>query len=152
MWADQAELQLFIYLRRDRAMSIPRFWRSIKSRYNLIATKCLSCGGTYFPPRAICPKCRRRSRLEEVKLGGNGEIVSYTVIHSPPEGFDHKGPYIMAVVKLDEGPCLTTQIVDCEPEDLKIGMKVKKVFRRIREDGEAGLIHYGFKFKPRGDG
>lgn len=133
-------------------MSIPRFWRSIKSRYNLIATKCKSCQGIYFPPRAICPKCRRKSKLEDFKLKGIGEVVSYTVIHSPPEGFENKTPYIMAIVKLVEGPCVTTQIVDCDPEEMRIGMKVKSVFRKIREDGEAGLIHYGFKFKPIGGG
>lgn len=129
-------------------MSIPRFWRNIKSRYNLIGTKCLNCGSTYFPPRNFCPRCRRRSRLEEVKLKGMGEILTYTVIHSAPEGFDAQAPYIMAIVKLAEGPCLTTQIVDCEPDEVKIGMKVKSVFRKIQEDGDAGLIHYGFKFKP----
>jgi hypothetical protein len=131
-------------------MSIPRFWRSIKSRYNLIAIKCLNCGRVYFPPRAICPECRRKSRLEKIKLRGKGRVLSYTVIHSPPVGFENKGPYIMAIVKLDEGPCLTTEIVDCEQRDMKIGMQVERVFRKIREDGESGLIHYGFKFKPAG--
>ena len=43
---------------------------------------------------------------------------------------------------------LTTQIVDCEIDDVKIGMMLKSVFRKIQEDGEAGLIHYGYKFKP----
>jgi hypothetical protein len=129
-------------------MSIPRFWRNIKSRYNLIATKCLSCGGTYFPPRNLCPRCRRKSKLKKVKLKGVGEVLTYTVIHSAPEGFENRVPYIMAIVKLEDGPCLTTQLVDCEPSEVKIGMKVKSVFRRIQEDGEAGLIHYGFKFKP----
>jgi hypothetical protein len=54
----------------------------------------------------------------------------------------------MAIVKLDEGPCFTTQIVDCDLDEIHIGIRVKKVFRKIQEDGEAGLIHYGFKFKP----
>lgn len=129
-------------------MSIPRFWRNIKSRYNLIGTRCLNCGNTYFPPRNFCPKCRRMSKLEDLKFKGTGEVVTYTIIHNPPEGFDTQAPYIMAIVKLDEGPRFTTQIVDCDLDEIHIGMRVKKVFRKIQEDGDAGLIHYGFKFKP----
>ncbi len=129
-------------------MSIPRFWRNIQSRYNLIGTKCSNCNEIYFPPRNLCPKCRRMSKIEKFKLQGRGEVVTYTVIHSASEGFDDQTPYIMAIVKLDEGPRLTTQIVDCGLDEIKIGMRVESVFRKIQEDGEAGLIHYGFKFKP----
>lgn len=127
---------------------IPRFWRSIKSRYNLIGVKCMKCGEVYFPPRNVCPKCRRMGKLEDIKLRGIGEVLTYTIISAPPEGFERQVPYIMAIVKLEEGPKLTTQIVDCELDEIKIGMKVRSVFRKIQEDGDPGLIHYGYKFKP----
>ena len=130
-------------------ISIPRFWRNQKSRYNLTGSKCTNCGETYFPVRPTCPRCRRASKLEEVHLSGTGVIETFTVIHTPAPGFEFQTPYIMAVVKLDGGPMLTTQIVDVEPEDVKIGMRVEKVFRKIQEDGEGGLIYYGFKFRPR---
>ncbi len=129
-------------------MSIPRFWRNLPSRYNLIATHCSKCGGTYYPPRNFCPKCRRQSKLETMKLSGKGEVLTYTVIHTPPEGFERQAPYIMAIIKSDEGPSFTAQIVNCEPADMWIGMRVEGVFRRIQEDGDAGLIHYGNKFQP----
>lgn len=129
-------------------MSIPRFWRNLPSRYNLIGTRCTRCNSVYFPPRNFCPKCRRQSKLEKFKLKGRGEVLTYTVIHAAPEGFEKQTPYIMAVIKSDEGPSFTAQIVNCSPEDMRIGMRVEKVFRRIQEDGEAGLIHYGFKFQP----
>jgi len=128
--------------------NIPRFWRNLKSRYNLIGTKCLNCEEVHFPPRHFCPKCRRLSRLEEFKLEGRGEIVTYTVIHTHMQGFEGQIPYVLAIVELSDGPRLTTQIVDCEIGEVKAGMKVKSVFRKIQEDGEAGLIHYGYKFKP----
>ena len=54
----------------------------------------------------------------------------------------------MAIIKLKEGLHLTGQIVDCEPEEVDMGMKVKAVLRRISEDGAAGTIHYGYKFTP----
>jgi hypothetical protein len=129
-------------------MSIPRFWRNLAGRYNLIGTRCVKCGGKYFPPRNFCPKCRRESKLERFKLSGRGEVLTYTVIHSVSEGFEKQAPYIMAVIKSEDGPCFTSQVVNCSPDNMKIGMKVEAVFRKIREDGDAGLIHYGFKFQP----
>ncbi len=129
-------------------MSTPRFWRNLQSRYNLMGTKCVTCDGIYFPPRSFCPNCRRQSKLEKVKLAGRGEVMTYTVIHTASQGFEKQVPYIMAVIKSEEGPSFTSQIVNCRPEDMRIGMKVEKVFRKIQEDGDAGLIHYGFKFQP----
>ncbi|MFQ5974774.1 MAG: Zn-ribbon domain-containing OB-fold protein [Candidatus Hydrothermarchaeales archaeon] len=129
-------------------MSIPRFWRNTKSRYNLIGTKCTNCQEIYFPPKRICPKCRRQSQLKKTKFAGTGEVLTYTVIHVAPEGFERETPYVMAIVKLDEGPMVTTQMVDCDGDSIKIGMRVKSVFRKIREGGEAGPIYYGYKFKP----
>src|SRR5207244_2314382 len=66
-------------------MAIPRFWREIQSRYNLIGTKCGSCGKVDFPPRAVCPTCGRRSvgKMERLHLKGKGAVVTYTVIHDP---------------------------------------------------------------------
>ncbi|MFQ6137067.1 MAG: Zn-ribbon domain-containing OB-fold protein [Candidatus Hydrothermarchaeales archaeon] len=129
-------------------MSVPRFWRSTTSRYNLIGTSCHNCGGVYFPPKRICPKCRRLGKLGKKKLSGVGEVLTYTVIHAAPEGFDKQVPYVMAIVKLDEGPMLTTQIVDCDVDEVEIGMRVESAFRKIGEGGEDGLIYYGYKFKP----
>ena len=130
-------------------LSVPRFWRNTESRYNLVGSLCVNCNEAYFPPKRICPLCRRQSKLEKAKFAGTGEVVSYTVIHSAPEGFEKETPYIMAIVKLDEGPKLTTQIVDCcDGQEVQIGMRVESVFRKIREGGSKGIIYYGFKFKP----
>lgn len=129
-------------------MGAPRFWRKTQSRYNLIGVRCITCDETYFPPRKICPQCRRTSKLQPVKLSPKGEIVTYTVIHSAPEGFEKQTPYIMAIIQLDEGPMLTTQIVDCELKEVSIGMLVEGVFRKISESGIDGPIYYGYKFRP----
>jgi hypothetical protein len=50
-------------------------------------------------------------------------------------------------VKLDEGPRITAQLV-CTPEEVRIGMRVKPVFRKIAADGESGVIYYGTKYVP----
>ena len=52
----------------------------------------------------------------------------------------------MAIIELDEGPRITSQIVDCKPDSVKSGMRVKSVFRRLGEDSESGILHYGTKF------
>jgi len=129
---------------------VARFWREIPQRYNLIGNKCGSCSRVFFPPRESCPYCRRKSigKMQELKLSGKGEIVTYTIIHAGPENFKEQVPYPIAIIKLEEGPQLTAQIVDCNIDDVKIGMKVESTFRRIQEDGYTGAIYYGYKFKP----
>lgn len=86
--------------------------------------------------------------MEEIQLSGKGEIVTYSVIHAAPENFEEQIPYPIAIVQLDEGPKVTAQIVDCNPYDVKIGMKVESTFRKIQQDGSTGAIYYGYKFRP----
>ena len=56
--------------------------------------------------------------------------------------------YIVAVIEFEKGVRTTGQVIDCEPEDVRIGMKVTSAFRKIGEDGKSGVIYYGYKFKP----
>jgi uncharacterized OB-fold protein len=108
--------------------------------------------------------------MEGVKLKGEGKIVSYTIIHEGAESFKAQMPYVLAIIELDEGPCVTGQIVGIsvgavndssdsdtssetsgteneQNEELAIGSRVTSVFRKISEDGKSGIIHYGYKFK-----
>lgn len=129
---------------------VARFWRVIPQRYNLIGDKCSVCERVFFPPREACPYCRRKSidKMKNIKLCGRGEIASYTIIHVAPEAFKEQVPYAVAIVQLEEGPCVTAQIVGCNVNELEIGMKVENSFRRIQEDGYTGAIYYGYKFTP----
>ena len=131
------------------AGGVARFWREIPQRYNIVGNKCGSCERIFFPPREACPHCRRKSlgKMEDIKLSGKGEIVTYTIIHVGPEAFEKQVPYPVAIIKLEEGPQITAQIVDCNIDEVKIGMKVENTFRRIQEDGYTGAIYYGYKFK-----
>ena len=131
-------------------MAIPRFWREIPSRYNLVASKCGNCATVDFPPREVCPRCGRKSigNMERVKLSGRGQVVTYSIVHDAPKEFEMMKPYVLAIVQMDEGVRMTSQIVDCENADVKIGMRVETAFRRLGAEGEAGIIHYGYKFRP----
>jgi uncharacterized OB-fold protein len=129
--------------------SVPRFWREIPKRYNLIGNQCGECKKVYFPPRETCPFCRRKSigKMKTLKLSGEGEIVTYTIICEAPQKFLGQAPYPVAIIKLKEGPKVTAQIVDCDYEKVRIGSKVIATFRKIQEDSYIGAIHYGYKFK-----
>ena len=127
-----------------------RFWREFDTRYRMLASRCPQCGLMYFPPRMVCRKCRRSSvgKMEKVPLPSEGSVMSYTVIHQGQKGFDSQVPYVMAIVEFEGGVTVLGQLVDCDPEDVYIGMELKPVFRRVREEGETGVIHYGYKFAP----
>ena len=128
-------------------MSVPRFWRRLKNIYNLIGTHCKKCGGYFYPPRNMCPKCRRTGLISPFKFNGSGEVVTYTIVHSAAKDYAKLTPYILAIIKLDEGPSLTSQVI-CDPSDIRIGMKVKAAFRRLGEESDKGMIYYGTKFIP----
>ena len=128
---------------------VPRFWREAKHRYRLVGTRCENCNTLYFPPRDICPKCRRESvgKMREEELSGEGEIYSFTIVHDGLEQFKLQVPYVMALIKTREGPLVTGQIVDCDPSEIKIGMNVRSVLRKVRTEGKSGILQYGYKFE-----
>lgn len=132
-------------------MTTARFWRDNATRYNLMATRCGNCGKVTFPPRHVCPVCHRKSmgKMQRFKLSGEGEVYSFTLVHEAPSAFELQKPYIIAIVKMSEGVMLTSQLIDCEPSEVHIGMKVRTTLRKIGEEGPGGIIHYGYKFTPQ---
>lgn len=88
---------------------IIRGWRHIQQRYNLIGSKCSECGKVFFPKRVICPECRRRGKLEDIKLSGKGKIYTYSVINTPTDEFKTLAPYVVAIIELEEGTKITSK-------------------------------------------
>jgi uncharacterized OB-fold protein len=125
-------------------MSVARYWREIPQRYRYEAQKCKGCGYIAFPPRLVCPECGSRD-FDKYVLQNTGKIVSFTVIEVGPSEFSDQVPYVVAIIELDDGARITTQIADCDPAKLKIGDKIKIEFRKIQSDGKAGIIMYGYK-------
>lgn len=124
-----------------------RYWREIPQRYRLEAAKCAGCGKVGFPPRTVCPKCGK-TEFETTRLSDRGVIVTFAVIHVAPPQFAGQTPYAVGIVELDGGVRITSQIVDCPLDKIEIGQKVRVEFRRIQEDGRAGVICYGYKCVP----
>ncbi len=81
-------------------------------------------------------------------LSGHGELYSFTTMYNVPQGFEEQKPYTVGLIKLDEGPMVTAQLTDVDSKDVKIGMRVEMVTRKLREDGKEGQIIYGYKFRP----
>jgi uncharacterized OB-fold protein len=128
-------------------MSVPRFWREIPQRYNLQANRCGVCSAIHFPPREVCPTCRRASigKLKPVKLSGRGTVLEWTRVHKSAPGYEMQVPYLLALVQTEEGPVVTGQIVDAEA--VQAGDRVQAAFRRLGQDGDAGVIYYGTKWQ-----
>ena len=117
--------------RRPRPLPQPtpetrHFWDGTKQG-ELRLQRCGDCDHVYFPPRPLCPACSSRS-VEVFAAKGKGKLLSYVINHRPHPSFD--GPYAIAVVELDEGPTMLSNIVDCEqtPEALVLDMPLEVTF------------------------
>ena len=119
-----------------------RPWWEAAQRHELYIQKCRDCGDLRFHPRALCTSCMS-SRTEWVRCKGGGKIYTFTVTNqNQAAGFRESLPYVMAWVELDEGVKMMTNIVDCPPEQVKIGMPVEAVFDDVTP--EVTLV----KFRP----
>ena len=83
---------------------------------------------------------------EQFTFSGSGEVYSYTTLQETPEGFDDQAPYMLALVKLDEGPLITAQLTDVDGP-IAIGDRVEMVTRKLTTEGSRGMIVYGYKFR-----
>jgi hypothetical protein len=128
-------------------MEVSRHWRLQKQRYELVGETCEACGVKLFPPRDVCLECDAPAQ-ELYTFTGVGEVFSYTTIYDAPAGFEHNAPYQVALIKLEEGPIVTAQLTDMSLDEAYIGMPVEMVTRKLRTDGEEGMIVYGYKFRP----
>jgi len=118
------------------------FWEAAKQGRFLIQ-RCAGCGAHQFYPQSSCRRCLSEE-LEWMDANGKGTIYSYTVIHrAPNRPFEPDVPYTVALVDLDEGCRMLSNIVDVDPEDVRVGMPVEVMFEEITP--EISLP----KFRPR---
>ena len=103
------------------------FWDgTAKGEYRV--QECARCGAHVFYPRYNCTECGA-TELRWKPASGRGTVYTFTVARRPTHpAFADRVPYVIAVVELDEGPHVTTNIVDCDPEQVAIGMPVEVRF------------------------
>ena len=129
-------------------MEIARHWRLQAERLRFEGTRCEGCGALAFPRRLRCESCGGASFAAHT-FQGQGTVYAVTEVVEAPRGFEAQVPYLVALVKLAEGPLVTAQLTDIDAADARIGLAVEVVTRRIRDGGPDGLILYGYKFRPR---
>jgi uncharacterized OB-fold protein len=89
------------------------FWEGAK-RHELRIQRCLDCKRAYFYPRPFCPHCASRN-VEWFTASGKGTLYSYVIVHRGPPGFQDWLPYVIAVVQLQEGPRMMSNVINVEP-------------------------------------
>jgi hypothetical protein len=92
--------------------------------------RCLDCKAAIFYPRSVCPICLS-SRLAWQTARGLATVYAVTVVHRPPHPSAGDAPYTVALVDVDEGFRMLTRIVDANPDDVRVGQRVRLVFRQI---------------------
>ena len=109
------------------------YWAAAREE-RLVMPHCGDCGHYHFYPKTLCPKCSS-AQLEWKQCSGNAVVYSFTVIHrAPSPAFAALVPYVVATVKLAEGPHLMTNVIGCAPDAVRIGMPVRVVFRKMFDD------------------
>ncbi|MGH8786187.1 MAG: Zn-ribbon domain-containing OB-fold protein [Cupriavidus necator] len=114
------------------AETVP-FWEALR-RQRLVVKRCHDCARYHFYPRVICPFCHSE-HVEWAAVSGKGEIYSFTIARRPAgPAFGTEVPYVVAVVQLEEGPRMMTNILCADPAEVRIGMRVVVDFQEATEE------------------
>ena len=121
------------------------------SEKKLMSSKCKDCGASYVPVRKLCTKCNSVN-MEWVEMSGKGKVAAFTIITvgTPffvEKGYDRNKPYCFSVIKLDEGPMISAQLIgvdESKPDTINIGMQVKATFIETEIRGET-RVDLGFE-------
>jgi uncharacterized protein len=117
------------------------YWDAALER-RLVAQRCAACRRLRHPPRPMCPWCHSTD-FELADLSGDGTLYSYAILHHPQHpAFEY--PVIAALVDLEEGVRVLSNLVDVDPDEISVGMPVRVDFRPTRQAGSVPV------FKPGG--
>jgi len=128
-------------------ISPARIWRERGARYRIEGIRCRDCNAVMYPPKAACPLCGSRN-IERIELSKRGKLITWTVEYVVPEGYRACAPLIVGLIELESGARILAPLTDVEPDELRPGMEVEAVLRKVVEDGDTGLIVYAIKFVP----
>ena len=115
------------------------FWEAAREG-RLVLQKCGACGAFRWTPQVLCTVCLSEDSAW-TPVSGRGRLYSYTIVHRPPlPAF--AAPYVVAVVRLEEGPLMLSNIVDADPAALAMEMPVEVVFQPLSDQITA------YRFRP----
>lgn len=111
-----------------------RAWWEGAGRGELVLQRCLDCGVVQHRPRGLCVTCLSSS-IEHFVASGRGRIHTYSIVRqNQMPAFREAVPYVVAYVELEEGPQILSNVVDCDPEAISIGMAVEADFVKTGRD------------------
>jgi uncharacterized protein len=103
------------------------YWDGARAK-KVMFQQCRACGTNWHPPMPLCPTCHS-TEINWLASAGTGSIYTYTIVRHPTHpAFQDKIPYVVAVVELDEGPRIVTNVKNCAVEDVRGGMRVSIFF------------------------
>ena len=103
------------------------YWDGCR-RHELLIQCCKDCNKFQFYPRIICTSCMSQN-IEWIKVSGRAQVVSYTIVRRPVSAaYKAETPYVVTLVQLEEGPTMMSNIVNCDPAQVHIGMAVEVIF------------------------
>lgn len=140
-------------------ITVNQYFEYLKQN-KVMGAKCPQCGTIDLPPRRLCSACLAES--EWMEFSGKGTLETFTAVYVGSEvmtkkGYDRKHPYVFAVVKMEEGPSVSGQLVGIDENDSAsywIGMPVEATFleTEIGTDKEGKpILRWDIGFKPRND-
>jgi uncharacterized OB-fold protein len=118
--------------------STQAFWDGAR-RGVLRIKRCRACGAAHYYPRPFCPVCWSTD-VDWIDTAGTGTLYTYSVVHvNDLPSFRERVPYVVAIVELDEGPRMETNVVDCPLDELRVGMRLTVTFE---DEGELVLPRF----------
>jgi uncharacterized OB-fold protein len=140
-------------MQSNRPLPVPtpettHFWEGTRQG-ELRLQRCQSCDHVYFPPRPFCPTCASK-QVAVFKASGRGSLFSYVVSHLPAPGFEP--PYTIAVVELEEGPRMMTNIVGTppDPQQLPLDAPVEVEFVAVSDSITLPMFRLAESAQPEG--
>lgn len=107
------------------------FWRYC-AKHELRMQRCQDCETTRFRPSIVCPNCMSTKFVWQL-MSGFAKIYSFVVVHQAMVPGYSEVPYVLALVELEEGPRMTTRIINCDPSEVSIGLQVQLFFEDITD-------------------
>lgn len=116
----------------SRRLTAP-YWEAAK-RHELVCQRCTQCSNWIFYPREQCPACFSTD-LEWAPVTGGGRVFAFTIVNQPAHAaFEPDVPYAYAIVQLDEGLRIPTNIVGCPLDEIQVDMPVSVAFEDVSPD------------------
>jgi len=110
------------------------YWDACK-KHELLIPKSKETGELFFYPRAMSPGDDMSEDIEWVKSKGKGKVWTFSIHHmGPSKAYKGDPPHVVALVEIDEGVKMMSNIVDCDPHDVRIGMEVEVVFDDVTNE------------------